>query len=555
MPLPTRAACLFGLFLGAVGCGRATPTVVREARITARDAGSSTAPPTPAESTVAVCATASVAEPDVVIALETASEAASGRSPLDEPTSRVWPPASRWNDRMDREWSVFIERLGAAVRDRRCTRVDRCLRDPTANSLYDPQTDARMRLDDIDCADLPYVLRGYYAFKRRLPFGFVSAVRAHRARDIRYALDVYPTHWQSWNNFPRPRDVFHGAVDLAHSGMYRTPAEVEGGDFYPVRVTPATLRPGAIYYDPNGHVLVVAEVRADGVIHLIDGHPDGSLTWRRFGVGYAIGSHRLGGGFKNFRPLRWENHRLERTRNSELADLDPSAQWDRAQWTVAGVAGTYHDWVRASMARADAPVDPVRDFREQVQGVCRELVDRASMIEESRASGLAAGPHPNYLPWNIYGTTGDWETWSTPSRDARIRVLFRELRDVVAAQPAGGTNRTAMRAIWNEETARAECSVRYTASTGGSVTLTMGEVLDRLFALSFDPYHCPERRWGAPEGSAELARCGDDAVKRAWYRAEQRLRNQVDRQYGVATPLTFGPEQPPDVDPRGVLGR
>ncbi len=42
---------------------------------------------------------------------------------------------------------------------------------------------------------------------------------------------------------------------------------------------------------------------------------------------------------------------------------------------------------------------------------------------------------------------------------------------------------------------------------------------------------------------------------RASYRAERRLRNQVERQYGVPTPPTFGPEQPPDVDPRGVLWR
>ena len=43
-------------------------------------------------------------------------------------------------------------------------------------------------------------------------------------------------------------------------------------------------------------------------------------------------------------------------------------------------------------------------------------------------------------------------------------------------------------------------------------------------------------------------------MRRAWYRAEQRLRNRVDRVYGVATPVTAGPEAPPDVDPRTVLG-
>ena len=49
--------------------------------------------------------------------------------------------------------------------------------------------------------------------------------------------------------------------------------------------------------------------------------------------------------------------------------------------------------------------------------------------------------------------------------------------------------------------------------------------LARLFAMSFDPYHCVELRWGAAAGSPELATCPDDPARRGWYRAEQRLRN------------------------------
>ena len=84
--------------------------------------------------------------------------------------------------------------------------------------------------------------------------------------------------------------------------------------------------------------------------------------------------------------------------------------------------------------------------------------------------------------------------------------------------------------------------------------ISADELLDRLFSLSFDPYHCVELRWGAPPGSAELSTCTDDPARRGGYRAEQRLRNQIDRNYGVATPLTAGPEASPDVDPRRPLG-
>ena len=56
--------------------------------------------------------------------------------------------------------------------------------------------------------------------------------------------------------------------------------------------------------------------------------------------------------------------------------------------------------------------------------------------------------------------------------------------------------------------------------------------MNRLWDMSFDPYHCVERRWGATDPQ-ELASCKDGAVKTAWYEAEQHLRFQIDRTYDV----------------------
>ena len=83
------------------------------------------------------------------------------------------------------------------------------------------------------------------------------------------------------------------------------------------------------------------------------------------------------------------------------------------------------------------------------------------------------------------------------------------------------------------------------------------EARRRLFALSFDPYQCAERRWGARD-AAELSTCTDGAGKQAWYAAEQPLRNQIDRTYEarmdyglseLATPGDGkGVAEAPDVD-------
>ena len=79
--------------------------------------------------------------------------------------------------------------------------------------------------------------------------------------------------------------------------------------------------------------------------------------------------------------------------------------------------------------------------------------------------------------------------------------------------------------------------------------------------MSFDPYHCAELRWAAQ--GEELSSCPDGGLKRAWYAAEQGLRNQIDRTYearmdfGLDELVRGGPGRgtptPPDTDVRAYL--
>jgi hypothetical protein len=85
----------------------------------------------------------------------------------------------------------------------------------------------------------------------------------------------------------------------------------------------------------------------------------------------------------------------------------------------------------------------------------------------------------------------------------------------------------------------------------------------RMFLMSFDPYHCIERRWGATQ-QAEVMTCPDDPVKAEWYVAQQGLRNQIDRTYDARMDFTLydlrqgpgpgrGVAAPPDIDVRSYL--
>jgi hypothetical protein len=207
-----------------------------------------------------------------------------------------------------------------------------------------------------------------------------------------------------------------------------------------------------------------------------------------------------------------------------------------------------------------------------VRSLCEDLKYRVDAVDVAIKAGLHKRPQPDRLPTNIYGTDGDWETYSTPSRDARLKTAFKELRDEVArflTLAAAGSDRLAyagsdirgdIRQVYAAETSA--CTIAYTRSDGSEKQLSFAEVERRLFALSFDPHHCVERRWGAHDAE-ELATCGDAADKRAWYEAEQRLRNQPDRTYDVRMGFSLadlkrgvagtGIDRPPVIDVPALL--
>jgi hypothetical protein len=106
------------------------------------------------------------------------------------------------------------------------------------------------------------------------------------------------------------------------------------------------------------------------------------------------------------------------------------------------------------------------------------------------------------------------------------------------------------------------CTVVYRNSASRPVTLHFTEVLQRMFRMSYDPYDCIERRWGA-SAADELATCANTPTENRWYEAQQRLRNQIDRTYDTRMDFTVkelegrgpgtGADQQPDIDVKRVI--
>jgi hypothetical protein len=205
--------------------------------------------------------------------------------------------------------------------------------------------------------------------------------------------------------------------------------------------------------------------------------------------------------------------------------------------------------------------------------LCNDLYDRQRFVELAVEAGIDRKPHPERLPANIYGTDDmEWEIYSTPSRDARLKTAFKAFREDVAHLIEMWMKRDERISYdgldLKEDLKKAYdysaeiCTVYYTNSAGQRVTLHYSDIVPRLFRLSFDPYDCVERRWGA-SSPEELASCRNTPAKNRWYEAQQRLRNQIDRTYDARMDFTAadlekraagsGTDAAPDVDVKNTI--
>jgi hypothetical protein len=479
---------------------------------------------------------------------------------------------SAWTPQDEVAYSEFVAKIGEAVAARRCRTTDSCLKsaanpyrntDPAGASFYS------------DCADLPYVLRGYFAWKNGLPFSYVSGLRARphaRPRPIQYSAA---------GNEPRSRTLMSASaespvralrtvVNQVSSGTMRVPPQYDGSssslpasDFYPVDINRKAIRPGTVIYDSDGHVAVVYQVTENGIIKFIDAHPGSSITSGEWNESFARSSTNGSAGLKNFRPMRLEgatrgsdgalsggrvvfesNASLEQFSMIQFFGIDSNnREWDRARYAEPGSRVSFHKFVRSTLAGGNLAFDPIQELSETMDLLAADLAYRVESVDAAVVAGIHNKEHPERLPNNIYGTDEmEWEIYSSPSRDARLKTRFisilEKVQEYMVMKAEGDPN---LHHSGTEQDLAAELlrvyleksrgfSVTYKNSRGVDTRLLMEDVRQRLFKMSFDPYHCPELRWGAMDRT-ELASCPDGSTKMRWYDAEQRLRNQTERNY------------------------
>jgi hypothetical protein len=480
----------------------------------------------------------------------------------------VWPMRAAWNRETENLYSAWIETLFDAPLDDAPSwkAMHEVLRDKSRNVLFDYlglREDQKGLVIQPDCADVPYFLRAYFAFKLGLPFGYSKCTRGDGGQ-----APKCPQWWNTVNEepppapppdqmvappaglfamfgppVPPPRPVMRlprklqGLVpgfgyylrttiaDAVHSGNGRTAADDNNTDYYPVPLSEKTLRPGTIYADPFGHVLVLVkrvpqEGGGAGVFLAVDGQPDGTVARKRFWRGNflfaqdpALGSP----GFKRFRPImREKNGTLRRLTNAEIAKSPDYGDFSLEQSKLS--VEEFYD--RMDDVMSPAPLDPVRALKETITSLEEQVNTRVTSVENGRKY-LAGGGRTVDMPdgSSIFETTGAWEDFATPSRDLRLLIaidVVRGVPDRVArrperyAMPSGKSVadvKAELEGLLASELAARKFS--YTRSDGSKWTLALKDVLDRTVALemAYNINDCVELRWGAPEGSEEAATC------------------------------------------------
>ncbi len=526
----------------------------------------------------------------------------------------IWPLRNTWNRETENLYSAWIEKLFDAPLDAAPSwpALHEVLRDRSRNFLHDHlglREDTMRMVIRPDCADLPYFLRAYFAFKMGLPFGYSKCSRGGGGQA--------PRCYAWWNiqkpDEPRPApiepttasrplfDMFGRQIappaggvpggplglvppagvaarppgpppanaatasqlglaptfgrylqwiaDGVHSGSGRTAAADDNTDYYPVPLTEQTLRPGTVYADPYGHLLVLARRvsqtdDAAGVFFAVDGQPDGTVARKRFWRGnflFAQGPALGGPGFKRFRPIvRERNGSLRRLTNAEIAKNLQYGDYSLDQSRL-GIEDFYD---RMDDVMSPQPLDPLRAMKEAITALEEQVNARVTSVENGRKfqnSGRGEAVMPDGAA--IFETTGAWEDFSTPARDLRLLIAIDVVRgfpDRVARRP----ERYAMPKEKSVAEVKAELEsvlaselptrkISYTRSDGSAWTLSLKDVMDRApnLEMAYNPNDCVELRWGAPDRSEEASTCKRRASAsqrakmteyRAWFHERRR---------------------------------
>jgi surface antigen len=340
------------------------------------------------------------------------------------------------------EWSAADEegfgRFVRAIAESGCTTTASCMQS-AANPYRD--SDPASFVFHADCAKWVYMLRAYYASKNGLPFSYVDRI-ASEGSDPRFSTTS--------NSAVERKDIVDAGMaidavavlkrlhDEVSSATYRMDPVREAPleqDFYSPKIAPGAIRAGTAIYDINGHVMLVYDVTEDGSILYMDANPDQSVSRGIYGPQVPQSRIALGGGFKNFRPLKLEGAQqladgtyigghVVLAANDVIPDFSleqyrgnvssVNSDGSQAEFRYNNASLNLYQYARASMSRGSFAYNPVYELQVSMNALCQDAIGKARGSDARIEAGITT------LYADLSRTITAWE-----GRD--LRVVYNEL--------------------------------------------------------------------------------------------------------------------------------
>jgi len=378
-----------------------------------------------------------------------------------------------------------------------------------------------------DCADNPFCLRAYFAWKMGLPFGYHECDRGALGRNPKTGRWITNDSPSSKTNPVLAFNSFlRRVMDGVHSGTARTALRDENSDYYPVPLTRSALLPGVVFADPYGHTLTLVKwipqsEGKPGTLLSVDAQPDGTVAIKRFWKGnFLFTTTGVIGepGFKAFRPIIRKGGQSILLTNSEISADSGLTGFSLQQKGLNGDS-FYHIMDRNINPK---PLDPETALLDLVQALYEQLLVRITSVNVGenymKSHPGAIVPMPSSAA-GVFQTGGQWEDFSTPNRDLRLLIAMDavlDFPDKVLRSPedfkmpilqSPEKVKKNLEALLSRKLS--ELSITYTRTNGSEQKLTIADILLRreAFEIGYNPNDGIEIRWGAPENSEERSTC------------------------------------------------
>lgn len=402
------------------------------------------------------------------------------------------------------------------------------LRDPQRNFLYDylNRGEDRQLPAEPDCADLPYFLRAYFAWKLGLPVSYRACSRGSASSPPRCGPpEIDDTFVRTAAPAAAFVKVSRRIMDRVTSGAGRTALSDDATDYYPVPLERSALWPGTVFADPYGHTLVIVKwvpqtEKRSGLLLAVDAQPDNTVARDRFWEGNFLfaPTPSAGPGFKAYRPPVSDGSRggWRPPPNNALNGRLGMPPFSTEQEGLA--PGDFY----ARMERLINPhgLDPDAAYAATLDALMEKLEARVRSVDNGevymRAHPGTVVPMPRGPA--IFETTGLWEDYSTPSRDMRLLIAMKVLADLperIRRHPelyvlrGEGATAAAARVERLHAQSIRERFITYSRSDGSPWRLSLAEIYKRMpeLEIAYNPNDCVERRWGATLVTPDYGTC------------------------------------------------